>query len=267
MYITNDISLAALAIQSGVDRIFVDLEILGKIERQGHLNTVISKHTLEDVKAMREAFPSVELLVRINPFHDHTEQEIENILVFSPQFIMLPMYRSIQEVQSVADILRGRAGLIPLVETPEALNIIDEVCSVPDVVEVYLGMNDLHLALGRKFMFELLVDGTVENFSNVVKSHGKRLGFGGIARIGEGLLPAEYIIGEHERLGSSSVILSRTFHRKTGSIEEREETINYLREIEKIRLCEKNAALKLKKEKQENIIMIKKLVKNIVENL
>lgn len=36
-------------------------------------------------------------------------------------------------------------------------------------------------------------------------------GFGGIARIGEGDLPSDYILGEHVRLGSTSVILSRTF--------------------------------------------------------
>lgn len=41
-------------------------------------------------------------------------------------------------------------------------------------------------------------------------------GFGGIARIGDGLLPAEKILAEHVRLGSSSVILSRTFKGEVG---------------------------------------------------
>ena len=38
-----------------------------------------------------------------------------------------------------------------------------------------------------------------------------KFGFGGIARIGEGDLPSDNILGEHVRLGSQSVILSRTF--------------------------------------------------------
>ncbi len=260
MYITNETSLAESMIRSGVDRIFVDLEILGKIERQGHLSTVISKHTIDDVGAMRKAFPHLELLVRINPVHDKTEEEIEKVLAFSPQFIMLPMYKTVQEVQTVSNILRGRAGLVPLVETPEALNNIEEVCSIAAVVEMYLGMNDLHLALGRKFMFEFLMDGTVEKFANIVKNHGKNFGFGGIARIGEGILPAEDIIGEHERLGSSSVILSRTFHRQT-------EPIDFLEEIKKIRLCEKKAGSRSKQEKEKDLMKTKNIIKKILEGL
>ena len=42
MYITNDERVAKVAESSGVDWIFVDLEILGKEKRQGHLDTVIS---------------------------------------------------------------------------------------------------------------------------------------------------------------------------------------------------------------------------------
>ena len=37
------------------------------------------------------------------------------------------------------------------------------------------------------------------------------MGLGGGARPGSGTLPAEYIIGEHYRLGSQYVILSRSF--------------------------------------------------------
>ena len=36
-------------------------------------------------------------------------------------------------------------------------------------------------------------------------------GFGGIAKIGEGMIPAEKIIMEHYRLGSTRAILSRSF--------------------------------------------------------
>ena len=36
-------------------------------------------------------------------------------------------------------------------------------------------------------------------------------GFGGIASIGKGLLPSEYVIREHYRLGSTCSILSRSF--------------------------------------------------------
>lgn len=37
MYITNRPEIAAIADSNGVDRIFLDLELIGKEERQGHL--------------------------------------------------------------------------------------------------------------------------------------------------------------------------------------------------------------------------------------
>lgn len=49
MYITNRPEVAHIAELSGVDRIFVDLETIGKQERQGGMDTVQSHHTLDDV--------------------------------------------------------------------------------------------------------------------------------------------------------------------------------------------------------------------------
>jgi hypothetical protein len=46
---------------------------------------------------------------------------------------------------------------------------------------------------------------------NKFKCAGIPYGFGGIAKIGEGLLPAERVITEHYRLGSTRAILSRSF--------------------------------------------------------
>ena len=54
-------------------------------------------------------------------------------------------------------------------------------------------------------------DGTVERLCLKLREAGIPYGFGGIARLGDGLLPAEKIIMEHYRLGSTRVILSRTF--------------------------------------------------------
>lgn len=48
MYITNDPAVALIAEKNGVDRIWVDLETLGKEQRQKGLNSVKSHHTIED---------------------------------------------------------------------------------------------------------------------------------------------------------------------------------------------------------------------------
>ena len=57
MYITNNPNIARIAEKYSVDRIWVDLEQIGKKERQGGMNTVQSTHTIEDVKVIRERMP------------------------------------------------------------------------------------------------------------------------------------------------------------------------------------------------------------------
>jgi hypothetical protein len=211
MMITNIPSVARSAVAAGVDRVFVDLEILGKVARQGHLNTVISRHRVEDVATIRETVPQAELLVRVNPLHEGSQQEVDTVLAAGADLLMLPMFATAETVAEFSGIVAGRAGIVPLVETAAAAADIDRVARVHGVHEVFIGLNDLHLSLRRRFMFELLADGTVEKLCRAVKNAGVPYGFGGVARLGEGMLPAELILGEHVRLGSRSVILSRTF--------------------------------------------------------
>ena len=66
MYITNRPDVAMIAERSGVDRIFVDMEYIGKRERQMCMNTVQSHHTVDDVKKIRSCLTKSQLLVRIN---------------------------------------------------------------------------------------------------------------------------------------------------------------------------------------------------------
>ena len=58
MLITNDSEVAIAAQDSGVDWIFVDLELKGKSERQKGRNTVISAHDFRDISNMRAVLTS-----------------------------------------------------------------------------------------------------------------------------------------------------------------------------------------------------------------
>ena len=60
-------------------------------------------------------------------------------------------------------------------------------------------------------MFKTLADGTVDRIVEKFKAKNLPYGFGGIASLGRGALPSEKIIAEHYRLGSTCVILSRSF--------------------------------------------------------
>lgn len=216
MYITNSPEVAQIAEAAGVDRIFVDMEYIGKSDRQGGMDTVQSHHTLEDIKKVANAIEKAELLVRINPIHEASDkyisskEEIDKAIENGAQILMLPYFKTVDEVKTFVELVGGRVKTMPLLETPEAVECIDEILKL-DIDEILIGLNDLSLGYGKKFMFELLVDGTVENLCNKFKKKGIPYGFGGIAGLGKGVLPAEKIITEHYRLGSSRVILSRSF--------------------------------------------------------
>ena len=217
MYITNNPDVARIAEEAGVDRIFVDMEYIGKADRQGGMDTVQSRHTAEDVRNLRSVVKKAQLMVRINPMHSGTaeysssKEEIEAVIEAGADVIMLPYFKTVEEVKLFVEIVGGRAKTFPLVETPEAVAAIGEILAVHGIDEIHVGLNDLSLGLGRKFMFELLSDGTIEELSKKFKAAGIPFGFGGIASLGRGILPSEYVVREHYRLGSTATILSRSF--------------------------------------------------------
>lgn len=211
MYITNNEDVAQIAENAGVDRIFVDLETIGKKERQGGMDTVQSHHTLDDIVRIRKILKKSELLVRSNPIYSESETEINTIVKNGADIIMLPYFKTVEEVKKFIDFVDGRTKTMLLFETPESVEIADDILELNGIDEVFIGLNDLSIGYGKKFMFELLADGTVEKLCLKFRLKGYSYGFGGIAAIGTGMLPAETILKEHYRLGSTSVILSRSF--------------------------------------------------------
>lgn len=211
MYITNDPKIAAIAQDAGVDRVWVDMECKGKEERQAGMNTVKSNHTVEDARRLRPMLDRSCLQVRINPLDEGSEKEINAVIDAGADYIMLPMYKTKAEVEEFISLVGGRAKTILLLETREAAESILEYVDTPGIDEIHIGLNDLHLSYNKTFMFELLTDGTVERLAKILREHNVRFGFGGIARIGYGMLPAERILTQHYFLGSQMAILSRGF--------------------------------------------------------
>ena len=211
MYITNRPDVALIAEKYGVDRIWIDLETLGKEERQKGMNTVKSNHTVDDVRRIKPLLSTSEMLVRVNPWNENSEKEIEDVVSAGADIIMLPMWKSAAEVTKFLAVVDGRCKTTLLLETKEAVECLDEVLENGGMDEIHIGLNDLHLSYGMTFMFELLADGTVEMLCKKIREKGLPYGFGGIARLGTGDLPAEKVIMEHYRLGSTRAILSRSF--------------------------------------------------------
>ncbi len=265
MYITNNPAIAKIAEKNGVERIWVDLEVLGKEERQHNINTVKSHHCIQDIRIISNLLETSEMLVRINPLNETSEKEINQVIIAGADLIMLPMWKTPKEVKEFLKFVKNRTKTILLLETKEAVECIDEVLEMGGFDEIHIGLNDLHLSYGLTFMFELLANGLVETLCKKFKKAGIPYGFGGIACIGEGLLPAESIIMEHYRLGSTRAILSRSFcnieeFSEISKLEKSfSENLKKLREFEtKIDLNETQSFL-------NNIKYIQKCVEEIVK--
>lgn len=271
MYITNRTEVAEIADITGVDRIFIDLEYIEKEDRQQGLDSVKSHHTISDIIKIRKVLKNAELMVRVNPIHEKSldfkgsDYEINSVIDAGADIVMLPMYRSLDEVERFLKIMGGRAKTQLLAETPEACGIMKETVSLPEVDEIHIGLNDLHLAYNKKFMFELLADGTVDKICNDIKKSGKPFGFGGIARIGYGILPAEYIIKEHYRIGSTRAILSRSFC-NADKVKNAEEIRDiFENEIVRIRDTEKEISNLSVEELENNRLEVVRLTNEIVK--
>lgn len=214
LLITNDVVRASIAQGAGVDYIMVDLEINGKEARQGHLNTVISRHSMEDVGRIRAVLRSSRLLVRINPLFAGSPAEIDQCISLGADVVMLPMFTQAAEVTRFVALVRGRAQVWLLLETPQAMVRADEIVECPGIDAIHVGLNDLHLGMGLNFMFELVSHGVVDWLESRFRKRGVKFGFGGVARLhGSSAVGAGLILSEHVRLGSRQVILSRDFHK------------------------------------------------------
>ena len=221
MYITNKPWVAKIAEGAGVDWIFVDMEWIGKGVRQGGLDTVQNYHTFEDVRVIKSAVSKAKVLTRINPIHKNvvgypdSEEEINQTIAAGADIIMLPFFKRIEEVETFIQIVeKGKnrhnkeVKTCLLLETPESANLLEQIVDIPGINMIHIGLNDMHLALGMKFMFQVLTDGLVDKWSKIIKSKGIQFGFGGLASLKGGAVPGEMILKEHYRLGSQQVILS-----------------------------------------------------------
>ncbi|QIE47916.1 aldolase (plasmid) [Pseudohalocynthiibacter aestuariivivens] len=233
--IADDPAIAQFASANGVDRIFVDLEYMGKDERQKGLDTWKSRQGPDDVTKLREAVPGGHILVRVNPLHDGSAREIDDVVARGADSVMLPMFRGADDLARFMDMLNGRAEALPLVETKAALDALPEIATRIPLNRLHIGLNDLHLDMGLKFMFQIIADGTLEDGCAALRAAGIAFGIGGLARAHEGIVNPAVLLGEHVRLGSTAAILSRTFHRGAESLAALREEMDFAAEVATLR--------------------------------
>lgn len=206
--LTDDVATALNFEAAGVTRIFLDLETLGKDARQPGGNTVISRHRLDQVEHIRNQLTTADLIVRIDPWNPNTGEQVSRVLDQGANTVMLPMFRTVDEVKRVAELVKGKAALVPLCETPESLTLIKQLCSINEVTDLHVGLNDLHLARNDRFMFEIFLE---DSWASIFEQATKPIGFGGISTLHAGTVPGRLVMAEHAAKNSNGVILSRSF--------------------------------------------------------
>lgn len=242
MLITANPEVACYAEESGIERIFIDMEFLGKQDRQKNLNLPLNQHTFKDVESVKKALKSSEVMVRINPPHDKTKDEVNKAIDSGADCIMLPYFTRKDEVEMFLQAIDGRCKSNILLETASAVARAESILSLP-VNEVHVGLNDLKLTFKLDFLYETLSGGVVDFLCSIAKRNNISFGFGGVGSLSKGSdIPPELIIKEHVRMGSQRVILSRAFTGNYTTLNDLRQNVDLANEVQLVRKAA-NAAL------------------------
>jgi hypothetical protein len=211
---STDTDMIRSSVAGGVAGIVVDWERIGKWNRQSSADTQISHDTFEDLVRVREA-TSLPVICRIDNHAPAFGEQVRTALSGGANEILLPMVRSVNEVETILDLVAGRAGVGILIETTEAVTLVESLARLR-LSRVYLGLNDLAITRGAASIFSAVLDGTVEHVRRQV---GVPFGFGGLTLPDRGApIPCRLLLGEMARLRCDFSFLRRSFHRDTRAI-------------------------------------------------
>ncbi len=218
--ICGDARLAQAAHRAGVDRILVDLERLGKAERQAGRPLFISEYGWDDAAAVRAVLPVGSFFLRLDPWHEGSAQQIDQALALGADGLMLPYFQDADAPLRFAECVGGRAIVIPLVETVGAVRDLPRLLASDLVGEFHVGLNDLALDCGYANLHSLWGHELLDTVARAARAGGKPFGVGGVAdpRLTGLTVDPGHVIAEHPRLGSTGALLGasfRTLHEKS----------------------------------------------------
>lgn len=195
----------------GIERAFYDMEFIGSLDRHYGRNAAFACRPIDIIPEIKKQLSSTELVVRVNSDKSYSKIEVEKAIKYGADILMIPMVIDQHQVEEFVKMVGGRAKVCVMIETAAAFSRLTRILKVNGVDEIYVGINDLHLSMGLSHVLEPLRDSLIDYVAEKCNMAGIPFGFGSIARIGDGIVPAECILGEHIRLGSTSTLLAKTF--------------------------------------------------------
>jgi hypothetical protein len=211
--LTDDPDLAERADIAGVHQIGVDLERLGKKDRQPSSSARISDHSVEDLARVARRLSRAKAFVRVNPLNPALPAEIDAVVAAGAGAIMLPFFQTPHDVAEFVNLVAERADVLILVETAPAVVRIRDILAVGGITEMTIGLTDLHQSLGLSSRFELLISPLLEMAANEAGRAGIPFSVGGLARYDQADLPvpADLVLAQYPRIGATGGWLSRSF--------------------------------------------------------
>lgn len=206
--ITRHPEAAAAAQQSGVGRILVDLELKADRLKRDPQAFAMAAHIEAVHKATGGTLP---LIARINPLHPRSQEEISDAITAGASHIMLPMITYADDIRRASEMIAGKAALIALIETPQALARLHEITRMEEVEEYYLGLHDLQTGMGLDSVFDLYGGRLLEWACAQLAETGKSYGLGALPALAQEPELAPLLLAEMQRLGSRAAILTHGF--------------------------------------------------------
>jgi hypothetical protein len=226
------------AVDAGVAEIIVDWEFRDKHRRQAEADTEINHDTVEDLRRVR-ACTRARVLCRINGFGEETPREIDEAIAAGADEILLPMARTVAEVEGALALTAGRCGMGIVLETNGAVACAAELASLP-LSRVYVGLNDLAIERRTRNIFTAVRDGTV---GEIRRHFQVPFGFAGLTLPELGCpIPCRLLIAELVRLECHFSFMRRSFRR---DIQGRDMAAEVPRILESIRLTEGRTAAEM----------------------
>ena len=197
------------AVSGGMSGFVVDWESKTKDERQAGFDTQINCDTVEDLVRVR-ALTRARILCRLNQYVDERTRcdEIEAAVDAGADEILLPMIRTVEEVDAALAHTRARCGVGILIETKDAVALAAELGQLR-LARIYIGLNDLAIDRSKATIFDSLEDGTVDYVRQFVKVP---FGVAGLTLPDRGYpIPCCLLISEMARLRCVFTFLRRSF--------------------------------------------------------
>ena len=231
-HLTDDPEEIALASSAGIDRVGPDLETWMKEERQGGMGRRISSHDSESIGLVARDPGGATPFCRVDPIHDGSAAQIDHVIRLGARQVMLPMFRTAEEVRRFVELVAGRAETVLLLETVAAAIRLPDILRVEGVSGVHIGLNDLEIDSKIGSRLELLVSPWLDTICNRIRRSGLPLHIGGVASVADESLPIppEPVIARLLELGASGSLVTRVLTKRCHDLAGWKREIDLLRD-------------------------------------